>query len=448
MDRASAGGINDVLLSAKTNDQDTFMTYSSLSQSSGESLAESSAATSRRDRVLDEAAKQLNANGVSLTSLAEIAAKLGISRAAMYYYVEDRQDLVFQCYRRAGEVTSRHLRNAINAGGNAKEILTRFIDGILDPNEPEIAASAEIAMMTDEQRAIVATLFDAVVAELGAVLETGRREGLFRSVDPYVNARTILSLMSWAPLVQRWSRLITTVSRERIIEVIKDMIFEGMAAPGIRSLSYEPIDLSAVRIRVSTTLERDAISEVKREALIGVASRLFNRKGIDSTSLEEIAAQVGATKRTLHRHLGSKQALVDACYERAFQVFLFIMESMLKYRGTRLEALGAAFHAASLLYPREDIAVLAPQVGLNALQPEAQRRLTANTITLSLGYTRTINEGIAAECIRPGDIEARIMMIPGAFTWLVRDDGPTDSEQREDVARKIAELLTLGLKQG
>ena len=49
----------------------------------------------RHERVLDEAARQLNAKGVSLTSLTEIAEKLGISRAAMYYYVEDREDLVF-----------------------------------------------------------------------------------------------------------------------------------------------------------------------------------------------------------------------------------------------------------------------------------------------------------------------------------------------------------------
>lgn len=63
--------------------------------------AQSSA--SKHERVLDEAARQLNEKGVLLTSLAEIAAKLGVTRGAMYYYVADREDLVFQCYRRARE---------------------------------------------------------------------------------------------------------------------------------------------------------------------------------------------------------------------------------------------------------------------------------------------------------------------------------------------------------
>ena len=67
---------------------------------------------SKHERVLDEAARQLNEKGVLLTSLAEIAAKLGVTRGAMYYYVADREDLVFQCYRRAAEITARHLLEA------------------------------------------------------------------------------------------------------------------------------------------------------------------------------------------------------------------------------------------------------------------------------------------------------------------------------------------------
>ena len=52
---------------------------------------------SKRDAVLDEAAARLNARGVSLASLSEVAQALGLTRAALYYYVEDRDDLVFQC---------------------------------------------------------------------------------------------------------------------------------------------------------------------------------------------------------------------------------------------------------------------------------------------------------------------------------------------------------------
>ena len=64
---------------------------------------------SRRDVLLDEAARQLNARGISQTALIDLAAALGLSRAAVYYYADDRQDLVFQCYRRACEALAREL---------------------------------------------------------------------------------------------------------------------------------------------------------------------------------------------------------------------------------------------------------------------------------------------------------------------------------------------------
>src|SRR5688572_11057355 len=120
------------------------------------------AGPSRHEQVLDEAARQLNQKGVLLTSLAEIAAKLGVTRGAMYHYVADREDLVFQCYRRAAEITARHLLEAGRADGTAADVLRVFVTRMLDPNEPEIAARAEIAMLNPTQRDTIQGLYDAL----------------------------------------------------------------------------------------------------------------------------------------------------------------------------------------------------------------------------------------------------------------------------------------------
>src|SRR5687768_6791781 len=115
-------------------------------QPAAESSSSAVAVVNRHERVLDEAARQLNQKGVLLTSLAEIAAELGVTRGAMYHYVADREDLVFQCYRRAAEIIARHFREAERGGGTAADVLVDFISRMLDPREPEIAARAEIAM--------------------------------------------------------------------------------------------------------------------------------------------------------------------------------------------------------------------------------------------------------------------------------------------------------------
>ena len=67
---------------------------------------------SRREQLLDQAARELNSKGISMTSLTDVADKLGFSRASLYYYVEDREDLMFQVYLRSSEIMARRLGEA------------------------------------------------------------------------------------------------------------------------------------------------------------------------------------------------------------------------------------------------------------------------------------------------------------------------------------------------
>jgi AcrR family transcriptional regulator len=363
----------------------------------------------------------------------------------MYYYVEDREDLVFQCYRRSCEITARYLNEATREPGTAVEMITRFVSRMLDPNEPELAARAEIAMMTPAQRDTVQGLYDALAARVAHLLTTGQSEGLIRDCDVEVNARIILSLVTWAPLARSWSRASEVVDANSLLDAVLATIFDGLgrdrSAP-----EFVQFDLSTLCMRNGAVFDRDAISEAKRETLVSVASRLFNRKGIDATSLEEIAAQVGATKRTLHRHLGSKQELVGACYDRAFKIFLHIKDAMLSHPGTRLAAIASAMHALAIAYPREDLSPLSPLVGFDALSPAAQEKFLQQSAELADGYHETLRKGIEENSIANVDVEARALVLPGLLSWLVKEDVPTDEVRRKFIAGEIAKFVAVGLR--
>src|SRR5690606_2591801 len=53
--------------------------------------------------------------------------------------------------------------------------------------------------------------------------------------------------------------------------------------------------------------------ELKRRAILRVASRLFNEKGFHGTSLDEIADVLGVTKTALYYYVRSKDALLYEC---------------------------------------------------------------------------------------------------------------------------------------
>ena len=404
------------------------------------------AAASRREQMLDAAARHLNASGVSLTSLGDIAVSLGVSRAALYQYVEDREDLVFQCYRRSCEAMARHLGEAIRLGTNAADVIGLFIDRMLDPAQPEIAARAEIAFLGPERHEIIQGLYDAITTRLASVLESGAQAGVLRACDRDVTANTIISLVTWVPLSRYWAAPARSYEPERFVRAMKATLLDGLAVDKSSARIYRPIDLSPLLTRVSGVFDRDAMADAKRETLLAIASRLFNRKGIDSTSLEEIASHVGATKRTLYHHLGDKQTLLVGCYARSYRIFLFIMESMTAYRGSRLEALAAAFHAISTVYLRDDLAPIAPMVGHDALPAKAQADMLPSADALIAGYFNAMNLGNNENSLRVPDMEARVLLLPGAFSWLVKDTGTHGEQRIEHIAREISTLLSVGLR--
>lgn len=62
--------------------------------------------------------------------------------------------------------------------------------------------------------------------------------------------------------------------------------------------------------------DRREAAELKVEQLLRTASDLFNRYGIEATSLDQIVSALGASKAVIYHCLKDKSDLVTRCYER------------------------------------------------------------------------------------------------------------------------------------
>jgi AcrR family transcriptional regulator len=155
-------------------------------------------------RVLEVAARTLNRIGVSSVSLPAIAKELGVSRAALYYYFDDQEDLVFQSYRRTCEILEQHLVDAEDAGGDSIAILASFLDRALATNGPEIAALNDVAYLGEERRASILQQVGQVRARLTDILDDGVRRGHLRPCSNTIVAGAILGLVFWRPTARIW----------------------------------------------------------------------------------------------------------------------------------------------------------------------------------------------------------------------------------------------------
>lgn len=69
--------------------------------------------------------------------------------------------------------------------------------------------------------------------------------------------------------------------------------------------------------RMSTAKSRrDQFSEATRAALLDAAARRFADHGFAGTTLEDIAADIHATRGAVYHHFSSKRALFEAVYEK------------------------------------------------------------------------------------------------------------------------------------
>jgi AcrR family transcriptional regulator len=398
----------------------------------------------RREQLLDQAARELNSKGISMTSLTAVADKLGFSRASLYYYVEDREDLMFQVYLRSSEIMARRLGEAAQSGSSALQVVGNFVSRTLDPAEPELAALSEIGLLDQAARETVLGIFEAVVARLASLLETGARAGNIRSCDFPIVARTIISIIHSIPLNSPLATALH-VSRTEIIAAAQDILANGWAADRTREVNPPAIDLSPLLTQPGGLFDRGAQSDAKREKILAAASQLFNRRGVDTTSLDDIAAAVGATKRTLYHYVGDKQTILSACYARTDRIFSFIREQATAQGRTAIDTLIAVLRANAISHQRDDIEPLRSSTGYDALSDAEKVLASERGRVLVQAYRALCGEAHSEHSMRDVNRDCLLLFMRGAGSWLAKGLVRGDDQRKAQIAAEIADLLRLGL---
>ena len=399
----------------------------------------------KRDRLLDEAAKALNSRGISQTSLAGIAKSVGVSRAALYYYFEDQEDLVFQCYRRSCEIMARRLSEASRGGGDALAILMAFIDGMLDEDEPEFASLSEAAYLRPEQRSTILGLYEALQASIAEILQAGARRGEVRACAAGIVAQSIIGLVSWIPMARRW-RSSQALSHRDMVEAIKALLDHGVAVERRLPIDIRPYDFSFADVRLDRVFDAEALAAAKQQALLASASWLFNLKGVDATSLEEIAARVGVTKKVIYHNVGDKVTLVVECYRRSFRMWEQIAVWARSHEGSRLEAFCASMHAVAEASLREDLAAMSPLAGFEALPDDARDEINAAAVRLMDVHLDIFAVGQAQGVLAAANPRGVLAITPGVYEWLPKWYDTFSATERQMAAREVTELIALGLR--
>ena len=182
---------------------------------------------------------------------------------------------------------------------------------------------------------------------------------------------------------------------------------------------------------------RDAV----RAALLDAAAALFSARGPASVSVRDIAAQAGVNHGLVHRHFGSKQALVAGVLERGAREIAALVAGSEWKAG----ALGAVFSAAAA---RDAYWRLLARALLDGARPhELQHDFPTGRLLVETFRERRRSGTLAAE-FDPKLVAAGTMALglgwllfePFVFAATGLDEGERDAV-RLDLIRALVTLL-------
>ena len=403
-----------------------------------------SARAAKHAALLDVAAQEFNARGIAGASIGRIARAMGLTRAAVYYYVKDRDDLAAQCYRRSCEIMASDIDIAAKAGGTGLACLLAYIRTALNPERVPCAVLGELDYFEGRTREAIVRAHESNVAKIRAFIRAGIEDGSVRPCHDEIVAQTLVGTIAWIPLSMDWVEGTDETFRARTVESLVDLVVNGYSRDPAFAF-VPPVAIESFFPAPTNVFDRRAASAAKIEQLLRTASQLFNQRGIDGTSLDDITAELGATKGALYHYLANKSDLVVRCHRRGSALYKAFADAAEKFGRNGLES-GLIGLYLNVQAQASGLSPLIQLAGSGALPPAIRNEIRRRSRVLQKRFEGFGHKGLADGSSRNVDFDAVAQLSAGAFEWLPKWFSADEPRAREGLAREIVDLFVRGLR--
>ncbi len=189
-------------------------------------------------------------------------------------------------------------------------------------------------------------------------------------------------------------------------------------------------------------------ADARRQEILRVATRIFAENGYQTTTMEQVAKEVGFTKPIIYQHFASKDALYTEIVATTAEKLIASLQQVTAGEQTPRERVESAFRVYFDLVVQESDAfrVLFLQAGSN----EHRHQLRAVEVDLVSFIEPLLNEELDDDHRRELAGGVVGMAEGAAVVWLVRQARlgwpETSSDQAKTLAKRIATLAWGGLR--
>lgn len=199
--------------------------------------------------------------------------------------------------------------------------------------------------------------------------------------------------------------------------------------------------------RAAAQAEGGAAYQQRRQEILKVAARVFKEKGLQGTSLNDIAEAVGTDRASLYYYIGSRQELFNDVVRRAVETNVAMAEAIRDWDASapvklRELAVGlmksyAENYPFAYVYIQEDLSRIGDR---NEITHALNRRYDAAVIGI-------IQEGLDAGTLR-SNASARTIAYGfiGMLNWTHRWFDPNKDLDATEIGNAFADMVLEGLQ--
>ena len=189
----------------------------------------------KRQAVLAAAAQLFNERGFHATSLDDIAARLGVSKPTLYYYVKNKDEILLGCVRQGLDMMLAGIEESRSSGGTAvDQLLTcmRVYGRIVTLDFGMCLIRVGDEQLPEDSRRELRRMKAEIDHEFRRLVAAGVQQGAIAPCDPKMVAFVIAGALSW---IGRWYQPGGAYSSEQIVEQSIDTLCSGVLLRAVRS---------------------------------------------------------------------------------------------------------------------------------------------------------------------------------------------------------------------
>lgn len=194
----------------------------------------------KREAVIRAAARLFRERGYHRTSLDDLATALNVTKPTLYRYVENKEEILFECFRLGVEQILAALRHPPPGAHTARERLEALVLGYVGAITSEFGwcmVRAEDQDLGPVMSQAIKQAKSEIDQGIRRLVREGVEEGAFRTHDPKMVAFALAGALNW---ITHWHREDAALTPAEIAERFFALFDQGLSAGPRTSGESEP----------------------------------------------------------------------------------------------------------------------------------------------------------------------------------------------------------------